>query len=413
MTTDFMASPDIAIIPPNISVNCCLYYCSPCCPGSCFPFSPPPPFELGNRDSDPTFSPLVIAIIGILASAFLLVFYYAILAKYCTSWDSFRSRMRGGGYNDSYEDEDHNLTPSNDSWPLVTVGLEESTIRSIPVYKYKRGDGLVDCTDCSVCLSEFHEDDSVRLLPKCNHAFHVPCIDTWLNSHSNCPLCRANIVSPAASLPVEAAITIHDEGSDTTAVAQTPNDNHEQNLREEPMSSSLGNSSRANGTNPNTFMEREDAEKIEQETQMVELMMPSDVRALSDLASKHRRDDRMVGFGGDLQPMRRSVSMGSSNRLCISISDLLAMQPGFEDEDANVIYPESSQRKRLGCELLVLKGFNKHLGQYQLKSKASDDASKSGILHNLKGPMTMKRSFSGGKFFLSRYHRGRSSILPI
>lgn len=322
--------------------------------------------------------------------------------------------MRGGGYNDSYEDEDHILTPSNDSWPLVTIGLEESTIRSIPVYKYKRGDGLVECTDCSVCLSEFRDDDSVRLLPKCNHAFHLPCIDTWLHSHSNCPLCRANIVSPAASLPVEAAITIHDEGSDTTAVSQTPTDNHEQNSREEPMPSSLGNSSSANEINPNSFRERkEDTGKTEQETHMIELVMPSDVRALSDLASKHRRDDRMVGFGGDLQPMRRSVSVGSSSRLCISITDLLAMQSGFEDEDANAICPESSQRKRLGCELLVLKGFNKHLGQCQLKSKASGDASKSGILHNLKGPMTMKRSFSGGKFFLSRYHRGRSSILPI
>lgn len=410
-----MASPDSSIFETsNISYNCCPYYCSPCCPGYCFPFSPPPPFDLVSHDSDPTFSPLVIAIIGILASAFLLVFYYAILAKYCTNWESFRSRMRGGGYNDSYEDEDHILTPSNDSWPLVTIGLEESTIRSIPVYKYKRGDGLVECTDCSVCLSEFRDDDSVRLLPKCNHAFHLPCIDTWLHSHSNCPLCRANIVSPAASLPVEAAITIHDEGSDTTAVSQTPTDNHEQNSREEPMPSSLGNSSSANEINPNSFMERkEDTGKTEQETHMIELVMPSDVRALSDLASKHRRDDRMVGFGGDLQPMRRSVSVGSSSRLCISITDLLAMQSGFEDEDANAICPESSQRKRLGCELLVLKGFNKHLGQCQLKSKASGDASKSGILHNLKGPMTMKRSFSGGKFFLSRYHRGRSSILPI
>lgn len=322
--------------------------------------------------------------------------------------------MRGGGYDDSFEDEDHNMTPSNDSWPLVTVGLEESTIRSIPVYKYKRGDGLVECTDCSVCLSEFHEDESVRLLPKCNHAFHVPCIDTWLHSHSNCPMCRANIVSPAASLPVEAVITIHDEGSDTTAVSQTPSDNHEPNLREQPLPSSLGNSSRANQTDPNAFMERkEDAGKFEQETHMIELVMPSDVRALSDLASKHRRDDRMVGFGGDLQPIRRSVSMGTSSRLCISISDLLASQPGFEDEDADDICPESSQRKRLGCELLVLKGFSKQLGQCQLKSKAASDASKSGILHNLKGPMTMKRSFSGGKFFLSRYHRGRSSILPI
>ncbi|KAF1001522.1 hypothetical protein AG4045_000284, partial [Apium graveolens] len=49
-------------------------------------------------------------------------------------------------------------------------------------------------TDCSVCLTEFQDDETLRLLPKCNHAFHIPCIDTWLRSHTTCPLCRAGIV---------------------------------------------------------------------------------------------------------------------------------------------------------------------------------------------------------------------------
>uniref|UniRef100_A0A0E0IRR0 RING-type E3 ubiquitin transferase n=1 Tax=Oryza nivara TaxID=4536 RepID=A0A0E0IRR0_ORYNI len=57
----------------------------------------------------------------------------------------------------------------------------------------RHGDGFVDRTDCSVCLGEFRDGESLRLLPKCSHAFHVPCIDTWLRSHSNCPLCRYNI----------------------------------------------------------------------------------------------------------------------------------------------------------------------------------------------------------------------------
>ncbi|GFQ06016.1 RING-H2 finger protein atl52, partial [Phtheirospermum japonicum] len=55
-------------------------------------------------------------------------------------------------------------------------------------------DGLIEGTECAVCLSEFRENESLRLLPKCRHAFHLPCIDTWLRSQSSCPLCRAGVV---------------------------------------------------------------------------------------------------------------------------------------------------------------------------------------------------------------------------
>ncbi|EPS66911.1 hypothetical protein M569_07866, partial [Genlisea aurea] len=47
--------------------------------------------------------------------------------------------------------------------------------------------------ECAVCLAEFDESDVVRLLPKCNHSFHIECIDTWFRSHSTCPLCRSPV----------------------------------------------------------------------------------------------------------------------------------------------------------------------------------------------------------------------------
>ncbi|XP_009787127.1 E3 ubiquitin-protein ligase Os04g0590900-like [Nicotiana tabacum] len=194
-------------VPYMSTKDCSQGFCSLYCPQWCYIiFPPPPPFEFPDDDSSPNFSPLVIAIIGILASAFLLVSYYAIISKYCGNRNV--TRRRENNQEDSeLEDEDHD--PSNhEPWHVNPGGLDEALIKSITVFKYKKGGGLLtEGTDCSVCLSEFQDDESLRLLPKCSHAFHVMCIDTWLKSHSNCPLCRANIIFPNASPPPIMEIT--------------------------------------------------------------------------------------------------------------------------------------------------------------------------------------------------------------
>ena len=46
-------------------------------------------------------------------------------------------------------------------------------------------------TECAVCLNELKEQDNLRLLPKCDHVFHMDCIDAWLACHETCPVCRA------------------------------------------------------------------------------------------------------------------------------------------------------------------------------------------------------------------------------
>nr|GMC86618.1 RING-H2 finger protein ATL52 [Ipomoea batatas] len=169
--------------------DCSLGICSVYCPQWCFYVLPPPP-PSDDEDSGPTFSPLIIAIIGILASAFLLVTYYTVITKYCR-------RRRGGDSSSGAGDLEANNTPQ-DQWQLLAAssGLDESVIKSIAVFKYRKSEGVVEGTECSVCLSDFQDDENLRLLPKCSHAFHLPCIDTWLKSHSNCPLCRANVASP-------------------------------------------------------------------------------------------------------------------------------------------------------------------------------------------------------------------------
>ncbi|PWZ45442.1 RING-H2 finger protein ATL34 [Zea mays] len=43
----------------------------------------------------------------------------------------------------------------------------------------KVGKGVLECV---VCLTAFEDDDDLRLLPHCSHAFHLECIDPWLQS---------------------------------------------------------------------------------------------------------------------------------------------------------------------------------------------------------------------------------------
>ncbi|KAL0794261.1 hypothetical protein Bca101_065638 [Brassica carinata] len=78
---------------------------------------------------------------------------------------------------------------------LHDYGVDQSLIDTLPVFHYKSITGLkISPFDCPVCLCEFETEDKLRLLPTCSHAFHVDCIDTWLLSHSTCPLCRSNLL---------------------------------------------------------------------------------------------------------------------------------------------------------------------------------------------------------------------------
>ncbi|KAE9601314.1 putative transcription factor C2H2 family [Lupinus albus] len=80
---------------------------------------------------------------------------------------------------------------SNPSPKLANIGIKKKTLKTFPIVTYSAEMNLPSLdTECVICLSEFANDDKVRLLPKCNHGFHVPCIDKWLSSHSSCPKCR-------------------------------------------------------------------------------------------------------------------------------------------------------------------------------------------------------------------------------
>lgn len=46
---------------------------------------------------------------------------------------------------------------------------------------------------CAVCLEDVNGGDKCRKLPKCSHAFHAECVDTWLERNWTCPICRKQV----------------------------------------------------------------------------------------------------------------------------------------------------------------------------------------------------------------------------
>lgn len=180
------------------AADCSLRRCTNSCPQWCFGFILPPPPPLFPDDSSPSLSPLIIALIGILASAVLLVAYYAVVSRFCRRRrsPSFRHQWQQEHHHhqDHHHHHHHHSQQAAAAAPSAAAeGLEERTIQSIAVFRYKKGDGLVVVTECAVCLAEFRDGESLRLLPDCLHAFHLPCIDPWLKTHSSCPSCRTTI----------------------------------------------------------------------------------------------------------------------------------------------------------------------------------------------------------------------------
>lgn len=77
---------------------------------------------------------------------------------------------------------------------VANTGLKKAVLKALPVIVYNATSKAESVpADCPICLAEFGEGEKMRVLPKCNHGFHVECIDNWLVSHSSCPMCRLSL----------------------------------------------------------------------------------------------------------------------------------------------------------------------------------------------------------------------------
>jgi E3 ubiquitin-protein ligase ATL6/9/15/31/42/55 len=81
----------------------------------------------------------------------------------------------------------------------TTRGLAAAVVEAFPTMRYAEAKALrvgknnAVPLECAVCLSEFEDEERLRLLPRCSHAFHPDCIGEWLARHVTCPVCRCNL----------------------------------------------------------------------------------------------------------------------------------------------------------------------------------------------------------------------------
>ncbi|KAL9421921.1 hypothetical protein AB3S75_034238 [Citrus x aurantiifolia] len=138
---------------------------------------------------------IAVLLIGVGSAAFVIAIYH------CISVGWYSRCLRPGPRRPPAGP----LVPEIDATPS---SIENSMAQLIPAHKYHKGTGPVGDEDgmCAVCLSEFEEGEELRTLPECLHSYHAPCIDMWLYSHSNCPICRSDATpSPQILRPRDSA----------------------------------------------------------------------------------------------------------------------------------------------------------------------------------------------------------------
>lgn len=127
--------------------------------------------------------PITVILTGVLlfvifAGFFSLFFWRFLLNRLFSTWHIQQT---------PYGDLIHVATPPENT------GLDPFIIRSFPVLHYSSATMKNHGTECAICLSEFSDEDTVRLITVCRHPFHSSCIDLWFALHKTCPVCRCEL----------------------------------------------------------------------------------------------------------------------------------------------------------------------------------------------------------------------------
>ena len=102
-------------------------------------------------------------------------------------------------------------TINEEQTPDNVITTHETITHNTEVYTYSRentedtnddqagsNDDQAESNDldrdrCVICQEPFEDGCIMRKIKKCNHSFHMNCLDTWLERKITCPTCRCDI----------------------------------------------------------------------------------------------------------------------------------------------------------------------------------------------------------------------------
>jgi E3 ubiquitin-protein ligase ATL6/9/15/31/42/55 len=140
-----------------------------------------------------SFRPSVAIVVGIFTMIFSLTFLLLMYAKFCHPSSSSSSPASSPPL------------PATAAVAPQQQGVSKPVIESLPFFRFATLRGARQGMECAVCLAPFEDADLLRLLPRCRHAFHLGCVDRWLESNASCPLCRAPVDADDARLGLKYA----------------------------------------------------------------------------------------------------------------------------------------------------------------------------------------------------------------
>ncbi|XP_027362918.1 RING-H2 finger protein ATL16-like [Abrus precatorius] len=294
-----------------------------------------------TASSDYAFPIFVIVVLSILATVLLLLSYFTFLTKYWHQVNPIRwiSILR------ARQNEDPFIAFSPAMW---NRGLDESVIREIPTFQFMKGEREDQSVyGCVVCLTEFKEQDVLKVLPSCNHAFHLDCIDIWLQTNSNCPLCRSSI-SGNTHCPIDHIIAPSSSPQDSQLLSNMGSD-------EDFVVIELGGE--PGGVMPQVQQERYDSRgsighgrihptrKVEQQKLGLGHLKPRKCHRVSIMGDEcidiRKKDDQF-----SIQPIRRSFSMDSAHDRQAYLDVQAIMQQNRHQNEASASEDCNSRGRR-------------------------------------------------------------------